>query len=55
VLDALMKSAGDRGDHRVMLHAQVSAQAFYERAGFAPAGPVFDEAGIAHIEMMRSL
>jgi YbgC/YbaW family acyl-CoA thioester hydrolase len=55
VLDALMHAARARGDERVVLHAQTSAQSFYLRAGFAAAGPVFEEAGIAHIEMARSL
>ena len=55
VLDALMQAARARGDGSVRLHAQTSAQAFYARAGFVPAGPVFDEAGIAHIEMTRVL
>jgi len=55
VLQALMRAAQARGDHSVSLHAQTSAQAFYARAGFAPNGPVFDEAGIAHIEMTRVL
>ena len=55
VLDALMDAARARGDREVLLHAQTSAQGFYARAGFVPAGPVFDEAGIAHIEMTRAL
>ena len=55
VLDALMQAAKARGDREVLLHAQTSAQGFYARAGFVPAGPVFDEAGIAHIEMTRAL
>jgi YbgC/YbaW family acyl-CoA thioester hydrolase len=55
VLDALMEVSRARGDLKVALHAQTSAQAFYERAGFAPAGEVFEEAGIAHIEMKRDL
>ena len=55
VLDALMQAARQRGDVEVLLHAQTSAAAFYARAGFTPRGPVFDEAGIAHIEMMRAL
>jgi YbgC/YbaW family acyl-CoA thioester hydrolase len=55
VLDALMQAARARGDHEVRLHAQTSAQGFYARAGFTPAGPMFDEAGIAHIEMTRAL
>ena len=55
VLDALMQAARERGDREVRLHAQVSAQGFYARAGFTPIGPVFEEAGIAHIEMARAL
>ena len=55
VLDALMAHAKARGDAEVRLNAQTSAQSFYARAGFVPGGPVFDEAGIAHIEMTRRL
>lgn len=55
VLNALMTSATRRGDSQVILHAQTSAQAFYSRTGFVAHGPVFDEAGIEHIEMVRSL
>ena len=55
VLQALMDAARARGDHSVLLHAQCSAEGFYKRAGFVPQGPVFEEAGIAHIEMVRAL
>jgi YbgC/YbaW family acyl-CoA thioester hydrolase len=55
VLDALMQAARTRGDREVLLHAQTSASNFYARAGFTPRGPVFEEAGIAHIEMTRAL
>ena len=55
VLNALMVASKQRGDTEVLLHAQLSAQAFYARAGFVPRGPVFHEAGIAHIEMSRTL
>jgi len=55
VLHALMEAARSRGDTRVLLHAQCSAEGFYTRAGFAPHGAVFEEAGIAHIEMVRDL
>jgi len=55
VLDALMQAARERGDAEVLLHAQTSAAAFYARAGFTARGPVFDEAGIAHVEMTRAL
>ena len=55
VLDALSAVAQQRGDHEIVLHAQTSAQAFYARSGFSPRGAVFEEAGIAHIEMARRL
>lgn len=55
VLDALMKAARSRGDHEVVLHAQMSAAPFYARAGFSERGTVFEEAGIPHVEMVRSL
>jgi YbgC/YbaW family acyl-CoA thioester hydrolase len=55
VLDALIGAARQRGDHEVMLHAQTSAAAFYTRAGFSTRGPVFEEAGIPHVEMVKAL
>lgn len=55
VLDALMQAARERGDARVLLHAQRSAVPFYLRAGFAPDGPEFDEAGIPHQAMLKAL
>jgi len=55
VLDGLIEKARERGDREVRLDAQTSAQTFYTRAGFTPHGDVFDDAGIAHIEMRRSI
>jgi YbgC/YbaW family acyl-CoA thioester hydrolase len=55
VLEGLIEAAKDRGDHQVILHAQCSAQGFYQRLGFMAHGAVFEEAGIAHIEMQLSL
>ena len=55
VLEALLTVARQRGDVECVLHAQLSAQPFYARAGFLPRGPVFSEAGIAHIEMTHRL
>lgn len=55
VLDALMQAARERGDREALLHAQTSAATFYARAGFTPRGPVFEEAGIPHVEMVRPL
>jgi len=55
VLQSLMDAAKNRGDAQVLLHAQCSAEGFYKRAGFTPQGKIFEEAGIAHIEMVRNL
>jgi predicted GNAT family N-acyltransferase len=55
ILQSLMDAATARGDTQVLLHAQCSAQGFYKRAGFIPQGEIFEEAGIAHIEMVCSL
>lgn len=55
LLDALVEAARARGDTRLELHAQCSAQAFYARAGFGVRGAPYEEAGIAHITMEREL
>jgi YbgC/YbaW family acyl-CoA thioester hydrolase len=55
VLHALMDAARHRGDAHVILHAQCSAEGFYKRSGFETQGAVFEEAGIAHVEMVRKL
>ncbi|APW38172.1 4-hydroxybenzoyl-CoA thioesterase [Rhodoferax koreense] len=55
VLEALVKASAERGDHEVLLHAQTSAEAFYLRCGFTPRGEVYEEAGIPHREMFRTL
>lgn len=40
---------------RATLGAQITALGFYERLGFVAQGPVFDDAGIAHREMILIL
>lgn len=55
VLEALMAEARRQGYRELLLHAQLAAEDFYQRAGFARRGAVFEEAGIAHIEMVRTL
>ncbi len=55
VLDALMQAARARGDGSVLLHAQASAAPFYQRAGYSVDGAPFDEAGIPHLAMRRTL
>ncbi len=55
VLQALTAAARARGDREVLLHAQRSAEGFYERLGYQRRGEPFDEAGIAHVEMFTRL
>jgi predicted GNAT family N-acyltransferase len=55
LLEALMAHARQRGEREVLLHAQAGAEAFYQRLGFQPRGPRFEEAGIVHVEMLRVL
>jgi predicted GNAT family N-acyltransferase len=55
LLDALLDCARQRGEREVLLHAQSSAAGFYARAGFMARGSPFEEAGIAHVEMVRAL
>ncbi len=55
MLDALTAAAVQRLDTEITLHAQRSAEGFYQRAGFASRGEPFDEAGIPHIEMFKLL
>ena len=55
VLAELHRQAVLRGVREVELHAQVAARRFYERAGYAVQGGEYDEAGIRHVTMLRSL
>ena len=55
VLAELHRQAALRGVPEIELHAQVSARGFYQRAGYAPVGDVYEEAGIEHVTMRRTL
>ncbi len=55
LLDALLDEACRRGYRRARLSAQTHAIAFYEKAGFAVFGGVYDDAGIPHRDMEREL
>ena len=55
VVQALMQRAAERGDTRVLVRSQCSAQGFYAQLGFTPTSEPYDEAGIAHIDMARTL
>ena len=55
VLEFLLDRARQDGFRQAILHAQLTAEGFYLRQGFAPHGGVFEEAGIMHREMIRDL
>lgn len=55
LLAALAEVARQRGERELLLHAQCSAEGFYRRLGFTVRGAPFDEAGIAHVEMVRAV
>ena len=55
VLAELHRQALLRGVTVVELHAQVTARGFYERAGYTAGGDEYEEAGILHVTMARSL
>jgi predicted GNAT family N-acyltransferase len=55
VLAGLVQAAKERGDKALLLHAQCPAERFYARQGFSTHGPVFQEAGIDHVEMQMAL
>ncbi len=41
--------------HRMILHAQCRAQAFYEKQGFSPFGEQDDEEGCPHVWMEKAI
>ena len=55
LLRQLERRAVERGLTAIELHAQVHARRFYDRAGYAPVGGVYLEAGIEHLSMTKAL
>lgn len=55
VLEALIAIAAERGDAGVELSAQQQVEGFYRLQGFEPVGAPYDEVGIRHVKMRRSL
>lgn len=52
LLNTLIDQGQTQGITQFELHAQLSAIPFYERFGFIAQGNIYDEAGIAHRDMM---
>ena len=55
LLSTLIQTAKEKGAQECILHAQTHAIAFYAKSDFEPNGPIFDEAGIPHVEMRLTL
>ena len=55
ILKSLVEQAQSQGIGRLVLHSQVVAMPFYERLGFVAQGPIYDEAGIPHRNMILLL
>lgn len=55
LLDEAEVQARGAGAERMTLHAQTSALGLYRRAGYEADGEPFDEEGIEHLRMSRSL
>ncbi len=54
LLKSLIEFGQEQGIERFYLHAQTTAIGFYESLGFKTKGPVFNEAGIEHIKMIKT-
>ena len=55
LLEALVAEARQRGHAEVVLSAQLQAAEFYREHGFTAEGKVYQDAGILHQDMRRSL
>jgi len=55
IMNVLIGVAQSKGLSSLMLHAQVDVIPFYEKLGFRADGPIYDEAGIPHRNMMMIL
>ena len=55
IVQALQQAAFERGDRRIVLSAQRSAEGFYSKLGYQPAGEPYEEVGIPHVGMARAL
>jgi predicted GNAT family N-acyltransferase len=51
----LESTARRRGFEQLILHAQTHVEGFYSRLGYETTSDVFEEAGIPHVEMEKSL
>lgn len=55
LMEALEAEARERGFDSLLLHGQTTAEGFYRGLGYETKSDEFDEAGIPHVEMRKSL
>jgi len=55
LMEALEAEARERGFDSLLLHGQTTAEGFYRGLGYETTSDEFDEAGIPHVEMRKSL
>jgi predicted GNAT family N-acyltransferase len=55
LMDALEATAAGRGVETLVLHSQTHVEGFYLQLGYETTSDVFEEAGIPHVEMEKSL
>ena len=55
LLEDVIQFCQKQGFKRMVLHAQLTAKGFYDKLGFTCFGEEFEEAGIMHISMEKSL
>jgi predicted GNAT family N-acyltransferase len=55
ILKCLIELAQQQKMGNLVLHSQITVIPFYEKLGFVAEGPIYDEAGIAHRNMMLIL
>ncbi len=55
LMELLMDKCWELGAEEIQLSAQVQAQGFYERLGFAASGPVYMDGHVPHIHMTRTV
>ena len=55
ILEKLVQLASSQEVKSIILHSQVAAIPFYEKLGFEAQGPIYDEAGIPHRNMILLL
>lgn len=55
LLEDVLSFCKQQGFQKVTLHAQLTARGFYDKMNFLPIGEIFEEAGIQHITMEKTL